>query len=171
MLGNNPPTMNSPSTSNSSSLTIARLTEERKLWRKDHPFGFVAKPIIGKDGSMDLTEWECGIPGKEGTIWAGGLYKLTMRFPPNYPASPPKVQFNPPLPHPNIYPSGGVCISLINDWKPATTIKQLLMGMQQLLTEPNLKSPANGQYYDLMRGNPKKYEETVKAFALRHSSK
>lgn len=25
--------------------------------------------------------WECGIPGKEKTIWAGGLFKLDVIFP------------------------------------------------------------------------------------------
>jgi len=43
-----------------------RLAEERKQWRKDHPFGFYAKPTKAPDGSMNLLEWEVGIPGKEG---------------------------------------------------------------------------------------------------------
>jgi len=25
--------------------------------------------------------WECGIPGKEKTIWEGGLFKLVINFP------------------------------------------------------------------------------------------
>jgi ubiquitin-conjugating enzyme E2 I len=53
----------------------------RKQWRKDHPFGFYAKPQRNAQGVLDLKVWECGIPGKEKTIWAGGLFKLTMTFP------------------------------------------------------------------------------------------
>lgn len=30
---------------------------------------------------MDLKNWECGIPGKEKTIWEGGQFKLTVQFP------------------------------------------------------------------------------------------
>ena len=30
---------------------------------------------------MDLKNWECGVPGKEKTIWEGGLFKLTIAFP------------------------------------------------------------------------------------------
>ena len=52
-----------------------------KQWRKDHPFGFYAKPQRNPQGVLDLKIWECGIPGKENTIWAGGLFKLTMTFP------------------------------------------------------------------------------------------
>ena len=51
-----------------------------KQWRKDHPFGFVARP--GKNGpTLDLKRWECAIPGKDKTIWEGGLFKLEMQFP------------------------------------------------------------------------------------------
>lgn len=25
-------------------------------------------------------KWECGIPGKEGTLWAGAVFPLTMAF-------------------------------------------------------------------------------------------
>lgn len=35
--------------------------------------------------------WKCFIPGKEGTIWEGGFYPLTMEFSEDYPAKPPKV--------------------------------------------------------------------------------
>ena len=52
-----------------------------------------------------------------------------------------------PLFHPNVYPSGTVCLSILNedeeplqgllgmfscgeDWKPAITIRQILLGIQ-----------------------------------------
>ena len=62
-------------------LCMNRLNEERKQWRRDHPFGFYAKPQRNVQGVLDLKVWECGIPGKEKTIWEGGLFKLTMTFP------------------------------------------------------------------------------------------
>jgi hypothetical protein len=52
-----------------------------KQWRRDHPFGFFAKPSRTKEGVLDLKNWECGIPGKEKTIWEGGLFKLNIAFP------------------------------------------------------------------------------------------
>ena len=57
--------------------------------------------------------------------WEGGFYKLTMEFPEDYPASPPKCKFDKQLFHPNIYPSGTVCLSILNeeqDWKPTLKI-------------------------------------------------
>ena len=111
-----------------SGIAQARLSEERKAWRKDHPFGFIARPMKNIDGALNLTVWEYAIPGKKGTPWEGGLYKGQMIFKDEYPTSPPKVKFVPPLFHPNVYPSGTVCLSLLDeekDWRPAITIKQV----------------------------------------------
>lgn len=62
-----------------SGIAVGRLGEERKAWRKDHPFvssgmqqnyvqvthcfllqGFVAKPTKNPDGTLNLMNWECG---------------------------------------------------------------------------------------------------------------
>ena len=48
------------------SIAVARLKEERKNWRKDRPFGFVARPVCNDKGEADLMEWDAWIPGKEG---------------------------------------------------------------------------------------------------------
>lgn len=37
-------------------------------------------------------------------------------------------KFDPPLYHPNVYPSGTICLSILDEeksWKPAITIKQV----------------------------------------------
>jgi ubiquitin-conjugating enzyme E2 I len=97
-----------------SSISIGRLNEERKNWRKDHPPGFFARPAKKDDNSTDITKWETGIPGPENTDWAGGVYKVFMDFPEEYPSKPPKCKFTPPLFHPNVYPSGSYCVC--NGW-------------------------------------------------------
>lgn len=70
-----------------SGIAVARLGEERKAWRKDHPFvsiffcllfpiaqflrkiiysqGFVARPTKNPDGTLNLMVWDCAIPGKK----------------------------------------------------------------------------------------------------------
>ncbi len=130
---------------------MGRLAEERKNWRKEHPVGFYARPMKKDDNSNDLMRWECGIPGKDNTDWAWGVYKLTMEFSDEYPNKPPKCKFVPCLYHPNIYPSGTVCLSILNEekgWRPAITIKQVLLAIQDLLNEPNEKDPAQREPYE-----------------------
>jgi ubiquitin-conjugating enzyme E2 I len=99
------------------------------------------------------------IPGKKGSPWEGGLYKLTMEFSEDYPTRPPLCacggsalslfvrvsksgcgrhpgKFTPPLFHPNIFPSGTVCLSILSEdksWVPSITVKQILLGVQELL--------------------------------------
>ena len=77
--------------------------------------------------------WEFGIPGMKNSLWDGGLYRGQMIFKDDYPLVPPKVRFVPPIFHPNVYPSGTVCLSLLNeekDWRPGITIKQILSKVQ-----------------------------------------
>ncbi|XP_055380640.1 SUMO-conjugating enzyme UBC9-like [Condylostylus longicornis] len=154
-----------------SSPIVARLTEERKSWRKNHPFGFFARPTKNSDTTLNLMIWECGIPGKKNTIWEGGLYKLKMIFGNNYPQYPPLCKFDPPLFHPNIFSSGEICLSLLEfDWHPTITIKQILFGIQNLLNEPNIESPAQQEASCMYSKNIMEYNnrirEQAKEFAL-----
>lgn len=62
-----------------SAIAIARLNEERKNWRKDHPPEFWARPMKKSDNSADLLTWEAGIPGKPGmSIDAHGILDLVL---------------------------------------------------------------------------------------------
>ena len=143
-----------------------RLAQERKNWRKEHPYGFIAKPLTSADGeTVDLFRWECKSPGKVGSLWEGGVYTLNMEFTDDYPNKPPKCKFNPVLFHPNIYPSGTVCLSILNedeDWRPSLTIPQILMGIQDLMNNPNEKSPAQADPYVAFTQNKAEYAARVK---------
>ena len=74
-------------------------------------------------------------------------------------------KFTPPLFHPNVYPSGTVCLSILNEeeaWKPAITIKAILLGIQDLLDDPNPDSPAQAEAYNLFKKDRAAYEKKVK---------
>ena len=117
-----------------------------------------------------MTKWKCEIPGPKDTVWEKGTYKLYLEFPQDYPLKPPRCYFKPVLPHPNIYPSGTVCLSILNeeeDWKPSITVRQLLLGVQKLLKdEPNLESPAQLEATKMYKKNKEKYFKTAKDFAI-----
>ena len=89
-----------------------------------------------------------------------------MIFPEEYPSKPPKCKFTPPLFHPNVYPSGTVCLSILNEdegWKPAITIKDILLGVQSLLDEPNPESPAQAEAYTLFKKDLEAYKKKIRA--------
>ncbi|KAF7475026.1 SUMO-conjugating enzyme UBC9-like [Marmota monax] len=149
-----------------SRIALSRLAQERKAWRKDYPFGFVAVPIKKPDGMRNLMNWECAIPGKKGTPWEGGLFKLQMLFKDDYPSSPPKCKFELLLFHLNVYPSGTVYLSILEedkDCRPAIRMKQILSGIQELLSESNIQDPAQAEAYTIYCQNREEYEKRVRA--------
>ncbi|KAK0551246.1 SUMO conjugating enzyme Hus5 [Tilletia horrida] len=88
-----------------------------------------------------------------------------MVFPEEYPSKPPKVKFTPPLFHPNVYPSGTVCLSILDEdksWKPSISIKQILTGIQTLLIEPNPLDPAQEEAIKVFHKDREEYERRVR---------
>ncbi|PXF44848.1 SUMO-conjugating enzyme UBC9 [Gracilariopsis chorda] len=154
-----------------SGIARGRLVEERKQWRLDHPVGFYARPRKVQ-GETNLMKWECGVPGKENTIWAGGLYKVILEFCNDYPSVPPKCRFSPPLFHPNVYSSGTVCLSITkvnSGWSPSITVKQILLGIQHLLDNPNPDNPANTEAKRLYVASRNAYNNRVRQIAAQHA--
>ncbi|WVQ84622.1 hypothetical protein IAT38_006777 [Cryptococcus sp. DSM 104549] len=157
-----------------SNLAQARLHEERKQWRKDHPFGFYAKPIKNADGTLNIMSWEVGIPGKVGTNWEGGMYIVKMAFPDDFPTKPPKCKFDPPLFHPNVYPSGTICLSILDEeksWKPSITVKQIVLGVQDLLENANIGDPAQVDAYQMYKNDRASYDKRIKQQAIERRQK
>ncbi|GAB0495217.1 hypothetical protein MMPV_006516 [Pyropia vietnamensis] len=152
-----------------SGIARGRLQEERRNWRKEHPYGFHARPA-NTNGQTNLLIWHCGIPGLPNTPWAGGIYKLVMEFSEDYPSRPPRCRFDPPLFHPNVYPSGTVCLSILDaekGWRPSITVKQILLGVQSLLDTPNASDPANGDAYALFTRSKAAYTEKIRQIAAK----
>ncbi|KAH7687960.1 Ubiquitin-protein ligase protein [Dioscorea alata] len=130
----------------------SRLAEERKAWRKDHPHGFVARPATSPDGTVNLMVWNCCIPGRQGTDWEGGSFPIVLTFSEDYPSRAPICKFPKDFFHPNVFDSGMVCLSILsqdNGWHPSITVRQILMGVQDLLDHPNLADPAQGAAHRL----------------------
>jgi len=88
-----------------------------------------------------------------------------MEFSEDFPNKPPKCQFKPVLFHPNIYPSGTVCLSILNedeDWKPSLSVSQILVGIQDLLGAPNPNSPAQAEPFLMFTTQKADYVKKVR---------
>jgi len=80
-----------------------------------------------------------------------------MSFPQNYPNNPPSVRFTSEMWHPNVYPDGRVCISILHPpgedpngyelaserWTPVHTVESIVLSIISMLSSPNDESPAN----------------------------
>eukprot|EP00112_Aurelia_sp_Birch-Aquarium-sp1_P001413 Seg1150.2 transcript_id=Seg1150.2/GoldUCD/mRNA.D3Y31 product="SUMO-conjugating enzyme UBC9" protein_id=Seg1150.2/GoldUCD/D3Y31 len=151
-----------------------RLQEEHKVWKQHHPKGFTAEPSKDENGTKNWLLWDCAIPGQAKTAWEGGIYKLKIEFSEDYPHEPPHCYFDPPILHPNVFPTGTVSLSLIEQgkgWKPQITVKQILLGIQMLLSEPNFQQPAQAEAFALYSQSKMTYEMKVKEQAKMMAAK
>jgi ubiquitin-conjugating enzyme E2 I len=133
--------------------------------------GFVARPETGADGALNLMIWQCTLPGKVQTDWEGGFFPVAIHFSEDYPSKPPKCKFPQGFFHPNVYPSGTVCLSILNEdsgWRPAITVKQILVGIQELLDQPNPADPAQTEAYQLFIQDPVEYKRRVRSQAKQY---
>ncbi|THG17401.1 hypothetical protein TEA_029774 [Camellia sinensis var. sinensis] len=88
--------------------------------------------------------WIGTIEGGKGTIYEGLSYKLSLRFPLDYPFKPPQVKFETMCFHPNVDQFGNICLDILQDkWSSAYDCRTILLSIQSLLGEPNTESPLN----------------------------
>ncbi|KAI8602912.1 putative ubiquitin conjugating enzyme E2, partial [Dissophora ornata] len=75
--------------------------------------------------------------------YKGGVFKIEIIFPADYPFKPPQVTFRTAIYHPNIDINGAICIGLLksDQWKPATRVTQVLRALVTLLEQPNPDDP------------------------------
>jgi len=113
------------------------------------------------------------MPGVVGTEWEGGVYPITMAFPPSYPMLPPTVKMPPGFMHVNVFPlGGGVCRDVIRageGWEPSITVKEILRVCQHSLDNPNPLNPTQEAAYNLFTHDRAAYSEKAKAQAVHFS--
>ncbi|KAI3937181.1 hypothetical protein MKW92_019597 [Papaver armeniacum] len=61
----------------------------------------------------DMFHWQATIMGPPDSPYAGGVFLVTIHFPPDYPFKPPKVAFRTKVFHPNINSNGSICLDIL----------------------------------------------------------
>ena len=84
--------------------------------------------------------------------------------------------------HPNIYPDGKVCISILHPpgtdelnaqetaeerWRPILGVESILMSVISMLNDPNIDSPANLDASVQFRDDKAAYEKKVRVLAAK----
>ncbi|KAI7417486.1 Ubiquitin-conjugating enzyme E2, partial [Hortaea werneckii] len=99
--------------------------------------------------------------GPEETPFAGGLWKIHVELPDQYPYKSPSIGFVNRIFHPNIDElSGSVCLDVINQtWSPMYDMVNIFeVFLPQLLRYPNPTDPLNGEAAALMMRDQKGYD-------------
>ena len=118
-------------------MATKRIQKELKDLMRDPPSNCSAGP-----NDDNLFRWTASIIGPGESPYAGGVFFLSINFPPDYPFKPPKVQFITRIYHPNINSNGNICLDILRDqWSPALTVSKVLLSVSSLLTDPNPDDP------------------------------
>ncbi|KAI9867606.1 MAG: Ubiquitin-conjugating enzyme E2 15 [Trichoglossum hirsutum] len=122
-------------------------------------------------------EWEVMLMiSDECKYYGGGFFRARLSFPKEYPHLPPKMKFETPIFHPNIYENGEVCISILHPpeddkygyesaserWSPVQTPETILLSVISMLSSPNDESPANLDAARLWREDMPEFKRRVR---------
>lgn len=162
---------------------LKRLIKEEEMLTKsadDEGRLFKAYPSTSQ-GAKNYRVWDIYFTLNDpDSLYAGKVIKAVMEFPNCYPLQPPTLRFVSKMFHPNIYPDGRVCISILEEdnipdptgyakpedkWAPVQNIRTVLLSIVVVINSPNIESPANVDASVMFRENREKYNKTVRELA------
>lgn len=108
----------------------------------------------------NLFVWTGYIFGPKESPYQGGIFKIVIEFPTNYPFKPPKINFKTKVFHPNISESGVICLDILkNEWSPALSISKVLLSISSLLTDANPNDPLSPNVAYIYKHDKKLFEK------------
>ncbi|TXT66303.1 MAG: putative E2-like ubiquitin conjugating protein [Promethearchaeota archaeon] len=130
------------------SLRSRRVAQDFAALKKMRKQGTIVqlKPWDKKNKSID--HLKITIEGPKGTAYEGGLFRLEVRFPAQYPKVPPFLRLYTPIWHPNFWPKPheykgqrNICLALIDPsligqkggWSPSKTIVTVINAIIAML--------------------------------------
>jgi len=130
------------------------------------------------------------LKGPKGTPYEGGLFKLEVKFPPDYPQKPPFVRLHTGIWHPNFWPKPSeypgqrnICLALVDPsltgkkggWSPSKTITTVIQAILAMLnTRGQYVNPTdvfNKKAALEMLHKPKEFEKKVRFLVKKYANK
>jgi len=108
--------------------------------------------------------------GPDGTAYAGGVWKIYVQFPADYPVVPPELRFITPIKHCNINQHGRVCHSILGrNWTRDTSMQVVLQNVYGLLLEPDVEDPLDSTLALAFYDDNGLYETSIVEYVEKHA--
>jgi ubiquitin-conjugating enzyme E2 D/E len=145
---------------------VKRINRELIDLRSDPPANCSAGPI----NESDIFVWEGIIFGPTESPFAGGVFKVNIQFPADYPFRPPRIVFTTKIYHPNINSQGFICLDILKqNWSPALTISKVLLSILSMLTDPNPNDPLMPEIATLYLRSRVEYEVIAREWTQKYA--
>jgi len=146
--------------------TTKRILKEVMIMQKEPPPNVSAAPI----DENDLYKWQAIIFGHSDSVYSGGVFKLSIVFPADYPFKAPRIEFLTKIFHCNIM-NKSLCIDILkNQWSPALTIDKVLISIVSLLMDPNPKDPLNREAAELYLNDRESYNKKAVEWTRKYAT-
>ncbi|KHG05811.1 Ubiquitin-conjugating enzyme E2-17 kDa [Gossypium arboreum] len=129
-------------------------------------------PSYGSAGPVDgdMFHWHAAILDLRNSPYDGGLFKVDIQFPLQYPLEPPKVVFRTKIFHPNIDTNGSIGLDILKDrWSANLTISQVLHSICSLLKNPNPDAPLVSETANMYKTDRSKYDTTARSWTQKYA--
>ncbi|KAF4547187.1 Ubiquitin-conjugating enzyme-like protein 2 [Elsinoe fawcettii] len=147
-----------------------RLAKEVQDVQKDTHSGVTLEPVDG-EGFDKLDHFYGVFKGPPDTPFDGGIYKVDIRIPNEYPFQPPKMKFLTKIWHPNISSvTGAICLDTLGTaWSPILTLKSALIPLQSLLASPEPKDPQDAEVARMLITDPDAFAKKAREWAVQYA--
>ena len=139
-------------------------------------FGF----SVGLLHDNDFSKWRITLTGPKDTPYSGGIYKIMVSFPNNYPSAPPLIYFITPIYHLNINPFanergitdplGFVPIQRLKIWKPEYSMAEVITYLYGLFYYVDLECAYGSERLNEYQNNRAVYVEKIKYFVQKYAT-
>ena len=164
-------------------ITIQKSEAMKRIWKEFREINRFPDVNIGLSIGLpdqdNIFRWSASLTGPRDSSYKGGIFDLRVEFPDNYPESAPEIYFITPIFHLYVNPYnnkdwgiklGHVSLTILDNWKPEYTIREIFTYIFALLYNPNPNFAYGFERVNEFKFNRKLYEEKVKYFTKKYAN-